>query len=161
MASGNQTLRDSLLSTIDIVRGLPSTLGLRPHIVSVRVKIWNNERAGIVSAIQKDTSIKVNFALGNVKVRNMLQQDVLASGGLYTDQDIVVGPITPPYLGSSIDNNQINVFDPGTSQSPIEVLFNIQGPGYSPQGDWFVKRGQRVDQPFRYMLYLRKTGQQP
>lgn len=161
MAAGNQTLRDSLLSSVDILRGLPAALGLRLHTVTVRVRIWSDERPGKGNDIQRDTSIKVNFALGNVKVRNMSQKDVIASGSLYTEQDLVVGPVTPPYIGSTVDNDQINVFDPDTSQSPIEVFFNIKGPGYSSQGDWFKKVGQRVDQPFRYMIYLRKTGEQP
>jgi hypothetical protein len=158
MASGNQTLRDSLLPAVDIIRGIPAILGLRLHIVQIRVRTWDRARQGQGGLTDLTSSIRVDLAVANTKVRNLNQKEVIASGGLYTDQHLIVGPITPPYIGSTVDNDQISIFDPPVAQNPIEVYFNIQGPGYSPTGDWFRKIGQRTDQPFRYMLYLEKTG---
>jgi hypothetical protein len=153
------TLRDSLLPALDAIRGIPSTLGLRQQILSVKRRVWTGERPGIGTYTDTSVTLYVNLGLGNIKVRNLSQKDVIASGGLYTDQDLVAGPITPAYTGSGADGNTIGIFDPPVGTNPTEVFFNVVGPGYSATGDWFKKIGQRTDQPFRYMLYLRKTGQ--
>jgi hypothetical protein len=157
------TLRTSLLPALDAIRGIPTILGLRLHIVTVRIRQWTGERPGEGSYVDTNTGLKVDLAIGNVKVRNLTQKEVIASGGLFTDQDLIVGPITPPYQGSATDNDAISVFDPPTQVgvvSATEIFFNIQGPGYGATGNWFKKIGQRTDQPFRYMLYLRNTGEQ-
>jgi hypothetical protein len=161
MASGSQTLRDSLLPAVDIIRGIPAILGLRPHIVTVRVRTWDGARPELGAPTDVDSPLKVDVAIANVKVRNVTQKEIVASAGLYTQQTLVVGPITPPYLGSRVDNDQINIFDPPVGTSALEVFFQIQGPGYNgTPGDWFKKVAQRTDQPFRYMLWLEKTGWQ-
>jgi hypothetical protein len=154
------TLRASLLPLIDSIRGLPALMGFRPHILTVRVQQWTSaQRPGPGAHADTNTGIKVDLSIGNVKVRNVTQRDIVASGGIFTDQDVVVGPFTPPYPGSFKDNDAIAVFDPPVSATPTTVLYNIQGPGYSATGDWFKKIYQRVDQPLHYTLWLRKTGQ--
>jgi hypothetical protein len=153
------TLRAALLPIADNLRGLPALLGMRPHILSVRIQQWTGERAGIGAHVDTTTGMKVDLAIGNVKVRNVSQKEIIASAGAFVDQDVVAGPITPPYPGSFKDNDAIAIFDAVLTNSPTVIAFNIQGPGYSANGDWFKKIGQRVDQPLRYMLYLRKTGQ--
>lgn len=161
MAGGFKSLRDALLPVADNLRGMPAVLGMRIHVVAVRVRTWSGERAGVGQPSDTTTGLKIDLGLKNVKVRNVSQKDVIASGGLYTDQDLVVGPITPPFQGSTLDNDAIAIFDPvvnGIPQTAVEVFFRVQGPGYSTAGDWFQKWGQRTDQPYRYMIYLRKTG---
>lgn len=153
------TLRDALLPIVDTIRGIPVIFGLRPHITLVLIRTWSGERPGIGTFIDTTVGLKVSGGLGFVKVRNVQQHEVIASGGLYTDQDLIVGPITPPYQGSATDNDSIALFDPPTTANATEIHFNIQGPGYSLAGDWFKKIAQRTDQSFRYMLWIRKTGE--
>jgi hypothetical protein len=153
------TIRDSLLPLVDKLRGLPVIFGLRPHIVVALTRVWSGERPGVGSFTDSTFGLKVGLAIGFAKARNVSQREVIASGGLFTDQDMVVGPITPPYPTSAVDNDAIALFNPATSGSPTEVFFNIQGPGYSVGGDWFKKIAQRTDQSFRYMIWLRKTGE--
>jgi hypothetical protein len=160
VAGGSKTLRDALLPLVDGLRGLPGLFGLRLHVASILVRTWSGPRVGEGVSTDVTSGLKIDRSLANVKVRNVRQHEVIASGGLYTDQDLVVGPITPPYTGSTLDNDAIAIFDPPVTGIPTEVLFNVQGPGYSAAGDWFVKFSQRTDQPFRYMIWLRKTGQQ-
>lgn len=155
------TLRDTLLPALDQIRAIPAILGLRPHIVSITVRVWTGQQPGDGTYTPTATREKLDLGSYNVKVRNVTQREVIASGGLYVDQDLVVGPITPPYSGSALDNDNISTFDPVVGGSPTEVFFNIQGPGYGANGDWFQKIAQRVDQPFRYMFWLRKTGETP
>jgi hypothetical protein len=155
------TLRDSLLPALDQIRAIPAIMGLRPHIVGITVRVWTGERPGIGTYTPTSTKTKLDLGAYNIKVRNVSQQEAIASAGLYTNQDLVCGPITPPYTGSILDNNNISVFDPPVGGSPTEVFFSIVGPGYSANGDWFKKIAQRTDQPFRYMFWLRKTGETP
>lgn len=159
MAFGSSTLRDSLLPALDVIRGIPAQMGLRPHTVSITVRTWSGSRAGLGSNTDTTTGIKQDLGIYPIKVRNMSQKDIIASGGLYTDQDVVAGPITPPYIGSLLDNNAIAIFDPPSQGA--EVFFLITGPGYPTAGAYFKKIGQRVDTPMRYTLYLRKTAEQP
>ncbi len=155
------TLRDTLLPALDQIRAIPAILGLRSHVISITVRVWTGSRPGVGTYTPTATLTKLDLGAYNVKVRNVSQREAIASAGLYTDQDLVVGPITPPFSGSALDNDNISVFDPPVGGSPTEVFFNIQGPGYSVNGDWFKKIAQRTDQPFRYMFWLRKTGETP
>lgn len=156
------TLRDSLLPALDAIRGIPVVLGLRPHTVSVFQRVYSGTSTGIGNSVDVTTSLRIDLGtFSQLKVRNVTQRDIIASGGLYTDQDVVVGPITPPFTGSAADNDAISVFDPPPNGSPTEVFFKITGPGYPATGAYFKKIGQRVDQPFRFMLYLRKTAEIP
>lgn len=153
--------RTTFLPALDRFRNIPaSPFGLRLHNVQVLTRTWSGARAGVGTKTDSASlSLRVDLGIGPVKVRNVTQRDIIASGGLYTDQDVIVGPITPPYTGSSSDNDAIAVFDPPVGSSPTEVFFRITGPGYTGSGDWFEKIQTRVDKPFRYELVLRKTGQ--
>jgi hypothetical protein len=133
-------------------------MGLRLHTVSVLTRTWSGGRPGLGTKTDSAlVPLRLDQGTGPVKVRNVTQRDVIASGGLYTDQDVIVGPITPPYAGSSLDNDAIAVFDPPVGTSSTEVLFFVTGPGLG-SGAWFKKIETRVDKPFRYTLVLRKTG---
>ena len=160
MAGGATTLRDALLPAIDALRGIPATLGLRLYSVQVMYQTWSGSRVGMGtrtnSAFQ---TLKVATGTAQVAVHQVSQRDIIASGNLYTDQDLKVGPITPPYTGSTKDDDQISIFDPPSSP-PTEVWFFVTGPGYS-SGAWFKKVGDDVSRPFSYFIYLRKTGTTP
>lgn len=160
MAGGNSNLRDSLLPALDTIRGIPGQLGLRLFTVSITKRLWAGADIGLGTSSDTTTGVKIDLGAFPVKIRNLSQRDAIASGGLYTDQDIEVGPITPPFAGSAADGDAISVFDPpvGTYQ---ELFFNITGPGYSVAGDWFDKISQRTDRSFRYTFVLRKNGRRP
>lgn len=160
-----KSFRDSLLPAVDIMRAIPATLGLRLHTVSVLVRVWSGGRPGLGLSTDNFYGLHVGQSQSvGAKVRNVSQKEAIASGGLYTEQDLIVGPITPPYTGSQLDNDQIPIFDPIPPIQAVlstEVFFLVKGPGYSAGGDWFKKIAQRTDQPFRYMIWLRKTGETP
>lgn len=158
MAGGSTTLRDSLLPAVDLIRGIPGQMGLRPHVVSILVRTWSGPRVGVGASSDTETGLKTDLGLTQTKARNITQAEVIASGGLYSTQDIMVGPITPPFTGSTADNDAISIFDPPPNGAPVEVFFRIRGPGYPAGGGWFVKKAQMTDKPFRYMLILQKAG---
>lgn len=161
MAGGNSTFRDSLLPAVDVLRGIPAALGLRLFTVAVLYRTWSGSRVGVGSATDALTGVKVDLGIYPTKVRVLTVKDIVASGGIYTDQDVEVGPITPPFSGSSQDGDAITVFDPVPGQAPGEVFFRITGPGYPTAGAWFRKISQRVDKSFRYTFIVRKTAEVP
>lgn len=153
------TLRQALLPVVDALRGIPAQLGLRLYSVSVFSRTWSGTRVGIGESNDASSKLMVNLGTYDTKVQLVTARDVIASGGLYTDQDLKIGPITPPYTGSGKDNNDITVFDPTPNASPVEIFFRVTGPGFPAEGAWFKKISQNVMGNFRYTFVVRKTGE--
>ena len=154
------TLRDDLLADVDDIRGIPGELGIRLFAVSVVVVTDTGARPGLGSRSVTRTPIKTGLRGQNVKVRNITSRDVIASGGQYTDADIEVGPLTPPFAGMD-EGNSISEWDPKTTTSGREVYYVVTGPGCADDGDWYVKITSKTDKAFRYMLTLRRTAKRP
>ena len=154
------TFRDDMLEILDEVRGIPGDLGMRLFSVTVLSRAWTGARTGI--GVKTDTSTRIYVARGtfNARVKGVTSRDVIASGGLYTSEDIKVGPFTPPFLGSDANGTAISVFDP-PSKSGLELLFKVIGPGYATAGDWFKKIDSDTMSTLHYALTLRKTGEVP
>ena len=154
-------LRDALLPAIDAARGIPGTLGLRLFTVAIVSRTWTGTRAGMGVSTDTTTGIKVDLGIYQTKITLISANDAIASGGAYTNQDIRVGPITPPFAGSTADGDAITVFDPTPGASPTEIFFNIKGPGYPAAGAWFAKISQDVTKSFRYSFVVRRTAEIP
>ena len=165
MALGN--LRTSLLPVVDGVRGLPGLLGLRIYTVQVCYETWVGTDASGRSGFGIGTktlsplqSLRVDQGGASPHVRQVSQKDIIASGNLYQDQDLKVGPITPPYTGSTKDEDQISIFDPPSGMPPEAIHFFVTGPGYA-SGAWFRKIGDKVDDPISWFIFLRKNAVTP
>lgn len=161
MAGGFTTLRDSLLPAVDVIRALPAQFGMRLFTVAIYQRVWSGSRAGLGINTDTSTGLKVDLGVYPTTVRAVTVQEVIASAGLYTDQDLRVGPITPPYRGSTADGDAISIFDPAENALPLELFFLITGPGYPATGAYFKKISQDVTKPFRYMFTVRKTAEMP
>lgn len=161
MAGGFTTLRNSLLPAVDIIRGIPGQLGMRLFTVTITQRSWSGTRAGLGANTDTTTGLKVDLGIFQTKVTSITMRDVVASAGLYTDQDMRVGPITPPFAGSVLDGDAITVFDPAVGANPTEIFFNIVGPGYPAGGAWFKKISQDVSKSYRYTFIVRKTAEIP
>lgn len=154
------TLRSGLLPALDAIRGIPDALGLRLYTVSIRVRTWSGTRPGVDSSTPSDADkyFYVDAGTHRPHVVQVTQRDIIASGGVYQDQDVKVGPITPPYTGGGVD---ITAFDPAMTSSPVEVFFLISGPGMAAGGSWYRKVGQDVSRPLSYFFTLRRMAETP
>lgn len=152
------TLRDDLLPVVDEIRGIPDDMGLSLYTVEVVKRVWDGTRVGLGSSADSSLSLKVSLGTFSVQVTMLKQQELIASGGLYQQADLKIGPITPPYTGSRANNSDITDFDPEVTATPTELFFKITGPGYE-DGAWFKKIGQDVTKAFRYTFIVRKTGE--
>jgi hypothetical protein len=159
MAGGASNLRDALLPAVDVIRGIPAQLGQRLYTVSIRVQQWTGPRPGVGSVTTTDTGLKVDLGLYPVKIRQLSQREIIASAGLYEDNDIEIGPITPPYAGSTADNDAISVWLPNViATAAAEIRFRILGPGYPASGVWHRMISHDFTQRYRYMFVLRGTA---
>lgn len=159
-------LRSGLLPVIDGVRGLPGLLGLRLYTVQVVYETWSGTdssgRSGVgigAKTLSTPVTLRVDQGGAAPHVRQVSQKDIIASGNLYQDQDLKVGPITPPYFGSAKDDDQISIFDP-VSAPPESIHFFVTGPGYA-NGAWFKKVADKVDGPLTWFIFLRKNPVTP
>jgi hypothetical protein len=158
------TPRNLLLPVIDKIRGLPGLFGLRLYSISIVVRTWSGSRPGVDQSTSSDarSPLTVDLTKFNIKVRQLTAREIIASGGDFNDQDLKVGPITPPYQGSTADNDAISIFDPLPTASATELFFNVQGPGFQrAAGAWFKKISQDVTAPMHYEFVVRHTGETP
>lgn len=151
-------LSEALKASLDKVRAIPGILGLRPYTVYIRVRIWSGERPGLGTKTDTDTDLTVNDGYAP-RVRQLTEKDVVASGGLYSDQDFEI-LLTPAFVSScGIGGYLVSAFDPSTSSNPTEVFFNIKGPGLPATGGWYKKISQDVSSALTNTFIIRKTAE--
>lgn len=143
------TFASDLRPALDAARGIAGGLGLHTFTVSVRVRTWSGARVGVGNATTTDTALTVSGQAP--KVVPVSPRDAVASGGLYTSQDLRVGPLTPGLTAYATIN-------PATSASPTEVLFVVTGPGTSASGDLYERVGEETGSALHYHLILRSKG---
>lgn len=152
--------RTAYLPVLNTYRGLLDTAwDLRQFSVLVRVNTWTGPLAGQGAKATVDTPLVCNG--GRVHVVQVTSQDVIASGGLYQDQDLRVGPLTPPYTDATGNpaGTVTTAFDPSPMPATTEVLFQLTGPGIASAGAWYKKVNTNTLANFRYEIVLRATGQ--
>ena len=162
------TLAKSLLPVLDLVRGISGILGFRPTSITVRVVTWTGSRPGLGTSSYVDTPLWVatdTSSPQNPRVVPVTNKDILASGGLYTNEDVKVGPLTPSFPASAVlpgggyTPGQINPPQPTAGSAYQEIHFKLAGGGYqSPM--WFQRIGDSVISATRYFVVLRRSGNQ-
>lgn len=154
------TLRDSLLPVIDVIRGiLDAPLGMRQCQVSVVTNTWTGGAypgAPGSTKTQVVTPLKVDGQSPGVTL--VSQKDIIASGGLYQEMDLRVGPLTPKFTGGGIDPTTLDNQSGGQN---TEIFFLVSGPGIGSGSGYYKKVGQTlIPGNFRYEIVIRKTAQQ-
>lgn len=129
----------------------------------------------VVTSIATDTSLTLSFPFTgtttasttmqsnatSVLVRQLKRSEVIASGGLYTDRDVRVGRMTPPYPAGAF--GPAGGFD-DTTLDPIAInsasaenIWILNGPGYPATGAVC----QKISEEFTALhasVVLRATG---
>lgn len=154
------SLLDDLLPVFGTVRAIPGSLGLNPYSVEVIVTTWTGERPGLGTQTQTVTAISENGQ--NPDVEEISTREILASGGLYRDQDLRVGPITPPWtaIDLSTGGTALTTLDPTLSKGQ-SVRYRLKGPGLPVAGALYEKVQINTTDPTGYTLVIRKTAQVP
>lgn len=162
------TLAQALLPVLDLVRGISGILGFRPTSVTVRVVSWTGSAPGRGSSSFVDTPLYVatdTSSPQNPRVVQMSDQDVFASGGLYTNQDVKVGPLTPAFPASAVlpgggyNPSSLNPPQPTAGSVYQEIHVKLAGGGFQFPV-WFQRIGDEVISATRYFVVLRRSANQ-
>lgn len=155
------TVQSNLRRMADRLRGvLPNAFGVREYDVLMRVNTWSGPLAGQGIKSTTETPLLVNGQ--RCKVEQVSQRDIIASAGLYQDQDVKIGPLTPPFtnLDGSPGGVDRAIIETPLGGAGVEVLFKITGPAY-PTGAWFERvRAELMKGNYHWTLVLRKLGVQ-
>jgi hypothetical protein len=149
------TIRDTYNGLLDGYRAKLNTVwDLRRYVVEHVSQTWTGELPGEGTTTGPVyTPITVGDG-ARPKVAQLSQRDVIASGGLYQDQDLRIGPLTPPFTGGG---TAITTFDPASVGPAATVMFRITGPGCEG-GALYRKVGQDVAGNFRYSIIVRRMA---
>jgi hypothetical protein len=158
-------LRDGLLPVLDTVRGVAGILGLRNTAVTVRVVSWTGARQGLGTSSFVDTKLLVKGQTQNPRVKQLTARDVFASGGVYSTQDVRVGPLTPSFplsafvAAGGVALGTVNPPPPTAGSVYQEIFWKVEGGGFLVPR-WFVLFGDDLVSPTRYFVVLRRCGNQ-
>lgn len=161
--------RDKFMYRMDkLGRGIPNKFGLRQFDIFLQVKSWSGQTAGegtqtVLTVPVWVNTTKPNSGNNRPNVRQLSQQDVVASGGELSDIDFKIGPLTPSFV------NPRDGYTYGTLPSDIEKMVQsnpqeiyviIKGPGMSDSvnGDKFKIISSDFTHNFEYFFTARKIG---
>ena len=162
------TFAQSIIPALDSIRGIAGRMGLRPYTVTITVTSWSGSRVG--QGTKTSSSLTLTNTMGPpaepVRVRQVSRKDIIASGGLYTEREFKIGPMTPAYaayINQFAGGNTDTQLDPAATNVATEVIWTVTGPclpgnGGAP-GGLFSKVGEEATS-LHYLLYLRQTGSQ-
>jgi len=158
------TLVPSIYSALDAIRSIGDDLGLRLWTVTLTKRVWSGERPGIGTKTDTTFQLFNTDSLGNlhpVRVKQVSRGDIIASGGLYSNQTMRCGPMTPNYTANGISGGVTTAnLDPPTSASPTELFWFIQGPGIPSGGAWYEKAGEEA-KAMSFYVVLNRSARKP
>jgi len=155
MANTPSSLRASLLPALDTIRTIGAQLDLRRYDITVRVNTWSGTIVGEGTKTTVDTPLRVGGQ--RPRVKQVTQQQVIMSAGLYQDQDLIVGPLTPSFPGGG---TSVSAFDPANAAPNVELLFIVSGgPNSSAGGDFYKLVSQDATRNLHFTITIRRTGQ--
>jgi hypothetical protein len=131
---------------------LASVEWYRTVAVTVRTVVWDGYTMG------KGTGTPTNRVISpKPKVRQVTAREVAASGGLFTLEDLKVGPITPDYVcGNDSGGYSPAQLDPEGGPK-TEILYILTG---DVDGTYRLIRSE-FTKPTGYFLYLRLSARTP
>ena len=142
------SLRTDLLATVDLVRTLRGPDGFDIATVQVTIvrRTWAGGRRG--SGAPSDVTV---LAISEwTKVRQVSERLVASSGGLYTMNDIKVGPITPSFTGGGFSPADLKP----VGLTGQEIVYILSG---AMTGEYALINLDTT-RPFRYEMILRRTS---
>jgi len=155
------SFRDDLLPDLDEIRGISDELGLRVFSVFVQRNTWSGSRPGMGNVtpgpIVQLVNTRPDGSTAPVLVRQVTSQDIIASGGVYSDGDYKVGPMTPPYPGGGVGDDALDPTPTATPTQAVEIVWTMKGPGLPANGAIMKKINEEATWAHSFLM-LRNTG---
>lgn len=137
---------------------VPNLIQLRPHTVTLIAITWSGDRPGTGTKTTVQTTI-LNDGYVNPKFRQVSKEDIVLSGGLLRDQDIIIGPFVFPFdAGTNTGGLEPLTFSPANAS---EVYFNVEGPNFPAGGVKYKKIYDNSEKNVLYHIYLRAVAANP
>jgi len=172
-------LTETWRSLVDKQIAKPSLYGLNPYQVSI-VTITNT---GVDIFGNGGTRSRTDFRLTigpdgysadlngpnqdgyvNPHVEQVSSKDIFLSGGLLTDKDYKIGPITYPYdtyeTGASAGLNWLFTNPAIQPNQNLQLFFKITGPAF-PNGAYFRRKWSLDDNNIVYWLFVENSAEIP
>jgi hypothetical protein len=142
------SVRTELLVTADEARALRGPAGVDIETVNVTIvrRTWAGGRRG--SGAPTDVAV-VTLPI-YYKIRQVSERLVASSGGLYTMNDIKVGPITPSFSGGGFSPADLKP----VGLTGQEIVYVLSG---ALVGEYALINLDTT-RPFRYTMILRRTS---
>ncbi len=138
--------RNKMRATIGALR--PLLIPLRTSRVTVRTRTWPGKRG-------QGTPVDVDLQLpAYVKIREVREREVAASGGKIEMGDLRISSITPEFPGGGLSPAQIA---PKATSSSVEIIYVLTG----TINGHYRRIAFHGDRPFRYELTLRRLNTTP
>lgn len=145
---------NGLKRSLESARGIAGKLGLHPYTVTLQAQQWDGGRPGLGTKTTTETRLLV-FGQ-DPKVKQITEKDAVLSGGLYSNQDLKIGPLTPPFIVGGV---RYDLLDP--AQNPgTEFFFRLTGPGLPDSGAWYERLSDEKDSSLHIYVIVRKTAVQ-
>jgi hypothetical protein len=155
---------DFIKYAADTALTVPSLIGLRNYVMTLTFTTWTGRPGQGAPTITTKTLVNGTSLDGyaNPRFRQVSKQEIVLSGNLLKDQDVVIGPFVFPYdtgLGEAGGTNPDIFSDPiATVGSVTEMYINIAGANLPTGGSNFKKIWDETSKNVIYKVYLRDTG---
>jgi hypothetical protein len=151
------TVIDNIRFAADQALSVPAQINLRPYTVTLTTITWSGDRQGVGNNTD-GYQVVTNFNLISPRFRQVSKQEVVLSGGVLKDQDVVIGPFCFPYDDGYGNTGGLDptVFSPSTTN--IDFYINVQGPNFPSGGSYFKKIWDNTQRNVMYRVYLRNTA---
>jgi hypothetical protein len=155
-------LRDKLLTVVSKLRLLPTNFGVRVYQVFVRVSVRDASPSVLFDVPGAGTATVTETELvepngARPKVEFVNEADIIASGGLLSDEDLIVDFITPEHTTYVVGGIPSNLLEPTEENTATQITYRVSGIGIE-EGSIFKKISTHTHLPFRYKIILRKIG---
>jgi hypothetical protein len=140
--------------TLDHARGIAGKLGLHPFTVSMVAITWSGGRPGVGTKTTATATITVGKGQAP-KVQQISDKEVALSGNAYTNQDLRIGPLTPPFVVGGVAYGSLN---PASAPPGTQFYFKITGPGFPSVGRWYERLSDETDSALHIYVVVRNTG---
>jgi len=152
------TIRDAVLPILDAGReSLDIDFGLRRYSLALFTREWP---VGTIPGAHGVTPAETTMPLvvgasGRPKVMQLSAREIAASGGLYEDRDLRVGPFTPPFDGGGAEPDW---FRPSVSGDRKEYYVQVSNADTGEENELYKILSVDQSRPLRWMMVIRKTG---
>lgn len=151
------TIRNAVLPILDVWRGrLDTVFGLRRYDVALLMREWPaGTIPGAHGVSPTETTIPLLVGGGRPRIEQISTREIAASGGLYQDRDIRIGPFTPPFMSGGADPEWLR---PSVSADRVEYYIAISNADSGEAGERYSIVQTDTSRSLRWTMVCRKLG---